>query len=242
MSLFGHLEELRKRIIVILIGIVAVALVSFGYADDILAFVTAPAGKLIFTAPAEAFMTQLKLSLMVALFLTSPLILHQTAVFVWPGLRGPERRLLTTVFFFAPFLFAAGVTFGFVVALPVTYNFFIRFAAADLQPMITVANYLSFLISLTVPFGLVFQLPMVSWGLTRAGIIEPGLLRRQRRFALLIIAVVAAAITPPDVFSQLVMGLPLWILYEISIVVSTVAARARLRRLESESESESEED
>ncbi|HEY8450599.1 MAG TPA: twin-arginine translocase subunit TatC [Bacillota bacterium] len=224
MPLTEHLEELRRRLLIVLVPWVVLVGVAFTQADALLGLLARPAGTLVTLSPAEAFLTSLRLAAYVGTAAVSPLALYQAIAFVVPGLEPHERRLLLTVVPFAAVLFVGGVAFGYLLVLPLAWRFLLGFAPANITPMISLGRYLSFVAGLTLPFGVVFELPVVVFLLARLGIVSAAFLRAQRKYALLLILVVAAVLTPPDVISQLLMAAPLYVLYEVSIWIARWAA------------------
>jgi sec-independent protein translocase protein TatC len=128
-------------------------------------------------------------------------------------------------------LFAAGVAFAYIIVFPFTIRFFLQFASVELEPKFTVTEYISFLFSFHLGFGLVFQLPLLTWALGKIGLISSGFLKRNRKVALLVMLVLSAVITPPDIISQVVMVFPLALLYEIGIIMVLISERKRSKAL-----------
>jgi len=229
MPLGEHLRELRNRLIVYLVFLFPVGIYAFTQARRIVDWLLIPAHgavhNLVVLSPTEALYTFIELALVSAFVGTSPVLVYEIAAFVRPALEPKERRML---FIYGPLvvaLFLLGVAFGYYVFLPIVLHFVLQFAQAPFQAFISFGRYMGFIVNLTLPFGLVFELPVIVYALARAGILTPTFLRRQRRIAILVIFVVAAAVTPPDAFSMLVMVAPMLILYEISILVADLAVR-----------------
>lgn len=220
-----HLEELRQRIIRSLVFVIIASILTYAFTDKILIFLSKPAGRLVFIAPAEAFITRIKLALFGGLYLSLPLILYEVWGFVSSGLERTERKyaLLFSVFSFI--LFTAGTLLGYFVIVPMGLNFLLSFSSEYLQPMISVGRYTSFVMSLSFAFGLVFQLPLAILFLTKTGIVTPEFLSRNRKYTIVIIFIAAAVFTPPDVITQCLMAIPLLALYEISIFLSRIARK-----------------
>jgi sec-independent protein translocase protein TatC len=226
--LTGHLIELRKRLVHAAIAIAAGFALTYTYVDTLMRWFTAPLvaalpkgqQRLIFTGPAEAFMVQLKVALIAAVILVLPYLFWQLWLFIAPGLYKKEQQAALPVVAAACILFACGFAFAYFVVFPVCFGFFTGFATDYLSPMFSIKEYLAFGLRLLLMFGLVFELPLVSYILSRIGIINHRLLSKYRRHAIVAIFVVAAVFTPPDVFSQLMMAAPLLVLYEISIWVA----------------------
>ena len=220
-TLLEHLAELRRRILICLGAVLLTGIFSYLSINKILDFLARPVPRLFFVKPTEAFLTQIKLSLFCGLFFASPVILYQVWQFISPGLVKSERRYALWLVPASLFLFLGGVAFGFFMVLPVGIRFLLGLGSEKLQPLISVNSYISFVGLLLLGFGLVFQLPLVIIFLTKLGLITPKWLASHRRYAILIIFIVAAALTPgPDIFSQFLMAIPLLILYEVSLWLS----------------------
>ena len=247
MTLMGHLNELRRRlfriVIIVLLGFVA----FYGVAEYLYAYLSAPlqaqlpaGSKLIYTSPAGAFFTYMKVALVASLFGTSPISFYQVWAFIAPGLYKEEKRAVLPLAFFSSIFFVAGAAFCFFTVFPIAFKFFMGFATDTIVPMISVEEYLGFALKLLIAFGVVFEMPLFAYFLSRFGILSPDFMRRQRRYAILLIFIVAAILTPPDVFSQCLMALPMFLLYEVSIYVSAMAYKKKEDKTE-EPEDESEE-
>jgi sec-independent protein translocase protein TatC len=220
MSFLEHLEELRHRLIKSLASILVFSIGAYFISDHIIGVVTRPIDEVYFMAPTEAFAVRIKISLFVGLILALPVVLYQIWQFVVPGLYAHETRLVVPMVLLATLFFLVGALFCFFVVLPVGIKFLIGFGTEKLKPLIAVGRYVSFVAWMTLAFGVVFELPIVTFFLGRVGLIHSGMLRKGRRYALVAILVVAAAVTPsPDMFSQLMLAGPLYVLYEASIIV-----------------------
>lgn len=224
-SFLEHLEELRIRIIKSIIFTFLSAILIFSFNDKILPFIVRPAGSLVFIAPQEAFLTSIKIALFGGLYTASPFILYQIWQFVSVGLETSEKRYALIFGFFSFAFFILGTIFGYLVIVPIGMKFLIGFGSEFLVPMISVGKYVSFAMALSFAFGLVFQLPVVILFLTRIGIVTPAFLSEKRKYAIVVIFIVAAIFTPPDVITQCLMALPLIALYELSIVLSRMMIR-----------------
>ena len=220
MTLVEHLAELRARLIICVLTLVVGVVVGFYYSPPIVEFVTRLPGELVYLYPGEAFFVHLKVALVVGIILSSPVILYQAVRFVVPGLLDNERRILYLGLPISLVMFALGIVFAYEVILPLAYAFFLGFGTESLQPMISIGNYVSFVLGLVLPFGVVFQLPLFVVILTSAGILSPRTLVLYRKYFILVIVMVAAVLTPPDVISQVLMALPMLVLYEISILLA----------------------
>jgi sec-independent protein translocase protein TatC len=220
MGFIEHLEELRRRLIVCMASVLVVSIVGYYFAEQMIDFLIRPVGEVYFMSPTEAFGVRIKISLFAGLLVSVPVILFQVWRFVVPGLYKHEIRLVVPVVFFGTLFFLIGAAFCFVVVLPVGVKFLIGFGTEHLKPLISVGSYLSFAAWMVLAFGVVFELPVISFFLGKAGVISARTLRKGRRYAIVGILLVAGAITPsPDVFSQLMLAGPLYFLYEVSIIL-----------------------
>lgn len=222
MTILEHLDELRGRLIVMIAAVGAGACLAFWKVRAIVSYlVMPPVDRLVFFSPTEAFTAYCKVAIFAGIVIASPVILFQFWAFASAGLRERERR---TVLFFLPFsvaLFLAGAAFAFFVVIPWALTFLIEFAGPDLVPMLSVSKYLSFVIMLVLIFGVVFELPVAVVLLTKLGVVTPQALAKNRKYAVLAIVVAAAVLTPtPDAFTQVLMAVPMYALYELSIWMS----------------------
>jgi sec-independent protein translocase protein TatC len=179
-----------------------------------------PDSMLIFTALPEAFFVYLKLSLFGGILLASPVILWEIWCFVAPGLYDQEKKYVYPFVIFSTVFFAAGVSFGYFVVFPIAFKFFMGYTSELIKPLPSIKEYLNFSCKLLFAFGVVFELPLFVLFLAKIGLVNEDMLRSKRKFAILGIFAVAAILTPPDVVSQILMALPLLLLYEISILVA----------------------
>jgi len=226
MPLTEHLRELRRRLQVAMIGIGLAFLVCWYFSAQIVEIVKAPVeplvGKLQFDTLTDPFFTHLKASFFTAFFVTFPLTLGQLWLFVAPGLYKREKRVIWPFLLLSFPLFVGGGAFCYLVVFPFAVQFLVGFDTT-LVPSLRIGDYLSFTLRLTFVFGLVFELPLISLLLTRMGLLTPRFLLRNLRYAIVIIFIVAAILTPPDVFTQLLLAGPLLLLYAASVVVSWAA-------------------
>ena len=193
--------------------------VCYHFTGKLIPVIIAPAGRLVFTAPADAFTATMMLSAVMALLVSSPVIFYQIWAFVAGALKPSEKKF---VLIFAPLsllFFLSGAAFAFFVTVPMAYRFLMSFSSASMVPMVTVNNYLGFLGHMMAAFGAAFELPLLLAFLAKIGIASPEYLRQKRRHAVIIILIVASLIAPPDVMSMLILALPLMVLYEMGIVL-----------------------
>ena len=215
-----HLEELRRRIIVCLVAWLLGSIISYIYAEDIIAVVSAPAGTLYFLNPAEVFFSYLEIAAFAGFVGTLPIHCFEFWRFLRPALRGGEVK---TALWFIPsalILFYGGSAFAFFFVLPAAVQFFVSFATVSLQPMFSLASYLSFFIAFLLPFALGFELPLVLLVLSRLGLVTPTMLRAKRRVFVLLAFIFAGVVSPTtDIFTQTCIAVPMIVLYEGTIIV-----------------------
>jgi sec-independent protein translocase protein TatC len=229
MPLTAHLEELRWRLIKSLAAIALGFAVTYNLADALFAFLTRPllalnlgTVGLIGTGVTEAFFTKLKVSFIAAIFLASPIIFYQAWMFVAPGLYAQEKRYARPFVVSATLFFIAGAAFCYWVVFPVGYRFFIdEYISIGVAPSIRISEYLSFTARMLLAFGVTFEMPVITFFLARLGLVTHTAMLSYLRYAVLVIFIVAAVLTPgPDVASQLLMAGPLLVLYGLSIFVA----------------------
>jgi len=230
----SHLEELRKRLITCAIAVGVGFICCYAFSEKLFYFLIKPlkaqmpeGDRLIFTNLPEMFITHLKIAFIVGILLMSPFIFYQLWMFIAPGLYQQEKRYVVPFVAFSTILFLGGAFFGYFIVFPFGFKFFLGFADDYVQALPSVKQYFSFAIKLLFAFGLVFELPVVMYFLTKIGVVTPDFLKKNRKYAILLIFVVAAILTPPDVISQVMMAAPLIILYEISIIIARVAVRKK---------------
>lgn len=227
--LTSHLQELRKRLIFSFIAVVGGFIICYAFSKDLFDILCKPllkvmpsGGSLIFTSVAEAFFTYMKVAFIAGFILTSPFVLFQVWAFVAPGLYRNEKRYVIPFVAAGSFFFALGILFAYFVAIPVGFKFLLGYATDFIKPMPSMKEYLSFSIKFLLAFGLVFEFPVVLVLLARIGVVDAKMLARHRKYAILLIFIFAAVMTPPDVISQLLMAIPLMGLYELSIILSKI--------------------
>lgn len=233
MSFLGHLEELRWHIVKALIGwILATVLCAF-YSEFIvnkllLGPLKAVGLKAQVLAPYGIVLLYMQTVLICGFILSMPNTLYWLWRFVSPGLLPKERRYVSWMVGFTSLCFFAGVAFGYFILIPTALDFFSHFGTEDIQLNIAIDRYVSFVLALIVGAGLVFELPMISYVLSRMGILTPAFMRHYRRHSIVAILIIAAAVTPtPDIVTQLLLAIPMILLYELSIFISSVVARKK---------------
>jgi sec-independent protein translocase protein TatC len=223
-----HLDELRHRLIISIVGIGIGFAVSYAFSQQILLLLQRPMpARLVFIAPTEAFFVNLKVAFYAGLFLSVPLILFQVWRFVAPGLYEHERRYSYPFLILSTILFLIGAAFAYLVVLPIALHFLIAQGGELWKPNITLSNYLSFCMRLLLAAGLVFEFPVLMYFLAKIGIVTPEFLIKNRKYAVLAAFIVSAVLTPPDVFSQILLAIPLFLLFEVSIFVAKRVASGR---------------
>ncbi len=219
-TFFDHLDELRLRILKALAFWAVASCLVYRYIDPIIEFFITPVGQVVFTSPEEAFVTRFMVTLLGGFLLAFPLILYQIWAFLRVGLTEKEKKFVIIYFPFSLLLFVLGVLFAYTIFIPLTLKFLLSFSSDVMVPMITAKNYLSFVGTLIFACGVVFEMPLVLIVLTRMGIATPAFLVQKRRHAIVILLIISAVITPPDLISQILLAIPLIVLYEIGVVCS----------------------
>ncbi|MGD8210841.1 MAG: twin-arginine translocase subunit TatC [Desulfobacterales bacterium] len=239
----SHLEELRKRLITAFIAVGVGFVVSFGFKERLFGILVQPlinvmkeGENLIYTGLPEAFFTYLKVSLLSGLIVASPVLLYQFWMFVAPGLYRNERRLMVPIVILSSFFFIGGALFGYFVVFPWGFKFFLGFATDTIRPLPSMKEYFGFSAKLLLAFGLVFELPLVLTFMAKLGIVSVDFLKKNRKYALLLFFAGAAILTPPDVITQILMAMPLMVLYEVSIIGARIFGKKKVMPEEAEQE------
>ena len=233
MSLGDHLEELRARLILAIIGLVIGAVICLIFGPRILAFIQRPYyaqtdDKLIVIGVADSFIAYMKISLLSGLILTSPWVFYQLWMFVAAGLYENERRYVKIAVPFSVTLFVTGALFFLFFVAPLSIKFFLKFGEwVDVETSWTLQKYVSFITLLMLVFGLGFQTPIAIFILNRTGLVSIEALRRSRKYVFLSVFIVAAVATPPDVISQITLAFPLYALFELGILISNVVEKKK---------------
>ncbi|MBI1275818.1 twin-arginine translocase subunit TatC [bacterium] len=232
-SLYSHLREVKRRLMWYALGLIVTTAICYEYAGNIYGFLLRPlsslvhdgAHKLMFTNLPEAFITHLTIAVYGGFFLSFPLFAYHLYRFCAPGLYGHEKRMMVPILTIAPMLFLLGAALAYYGIFPMAWKFFLSFeqpATPDAPAIILqarMADYLELSAEVMTVFGLTFQMPLVLAVMARMGLVTGAWLAKKRRYAIVIIFGIAAVITPPDVFSQIGLALPLCLLYEITIIV-----------------------
>ncbi|MBK5445148.1 MULTISPECIES: twin-arginine translocase subunit TatC [unclassified Peribacillus] len=231
MLMVEHLEELRKRIINTLIAFLVFLIGSFIFVNDIYTWLIRDLGhKLAVLGPSEILWVYFMISGVIAIALTIPIAAYQTWLFVKPALSENERK---TTLAYIPglfILFIAGLSFGYFVVYPTVLGFLLSLSEGQFETMFTSEKYFKFMINLTLPFGFLFEIPLVVMFLTSLGVVNPMILSKARKIAYFLLVVVAILITPPDFMSDILVTVPLLILYEFSVTLSKIVYRKKLKQ------------
>ncbi len=228
MSFLDHLDELRRRLVVSVVSVLVGFLVAFFFIERIFAFVMRPlqavlpdGGKLVYTEPAEAFLLYMKIAFLVGLFLALPVVLFQLWMFVAPGLYSHEKKFAIPFVFFATLFFVAGAAFSHYLVFPWAWGFFASFTTDYMAFMPKIDAVFSLYVRMLLAMGTVFQLPTLVFFLARIGLVTPRFLIRNIKYAILIIFIIAAVLTPsPDIITQVLMAAPMIVLYGLSILIA----------------------
>ena len=241
----SHLEELRKRLIFCAIAVGVCFVVAYIFSEQLFQLLVLPlrevmpeGEKLIFTNLPEMFFAYLKVAFVAGIMAAAPVIFYQIWLFVAPGLYQKEKKYLIPFVVSSTLLFVGGALFGYFIVFPFGFKFFIGFANEYVKALPSVKQYFSFSIKLLFAFGVVFELPVVIFFLSKIGIVTPELLRKKRKYAILLTFALAAILTPPDVITQCMMAVPLIVLYEIGILVAVIARKKKLEDKEAEDQAQ----
>lgn len=232
LPIHDHLEELRWRLIKCAIAVAAGFVATYAFKERIFGFLVAPLARvmpensrMIYTSLPEAFITYLKVAFFSGLVLATPVIFYQLWKFIMPGLYPNERRYVLPFILVATLFFLGGVSFAYYVVFPYGFMFFLGFQTESISAMPVMKEYLGLVMKLMLAFGVTFELPVIMFFLAKMGLVNPQRLKQSRKYAILIVFVLAAILTPPDVFSQIMLAIPLLILYEVSIWVTRFAVK-----------------
>jgi sec-independent protein translocase protein TatC len=233
MSLIGHLEELRKRIIISILALGVGMAICFIFKSWLLQFMITPLGdkKLITLSPTESFMTVFKVAGYAGMIIASPVIIYQIWAFVAPGLKTKEKRVVIFATFLTTILFLCGIAFAWYLVLPKGLDFLMNYEDEVFNQQVQASKYFTFVAFFLLGFGLIFELPAMILTLVRVGVVDVKTLRKNRKYAILIGSIVSAALTPgQDLFSMLAMAVPFVLLFEISLVLSRFIKRPKRKQ------------
>lgn len=230
----SHLEELRKRLVVCAIGVGAGFVIAYIFSERLFQLLVAPlkavmpeGDQLIFTNLPEMFFAYIKVAFIAGILAAAPLIFYQLWMFIAPGLYQKEKKMAIPFVISSTVLFVGGALFGYFVVFPFGFKFFIGFSNEYVKALPSVKQYFSFSMKLLFAFGVVFELPVIIFFLSKMGVVTPQFLSQKRKYAILLAFALAAILTPPDVITQCMMAGPLIVLYEVGVLVSRIAQKKK---------------
>lgn len=232
MTLLDHLGELRARLVRSFAAVLIAFCGCYNFAGKLFHALALPLlrvmpadSKFIYTGVAEGFFVDLKVSFVAALFAASPYLFYQVWAFIAPGLYEEEKRYAIPLALCSAVFFIGGAAFCYLVVFPFAFTFFLSYSTDSIVAMLSINEYLGFSLKMLIAFGLIFEMPLFAFFLARMGLITASAMRRMRKYSVLGVFIVAAILTPPDVFSQILMAVPMLLLYELSILVAAAAGR-----------------
>jgi len=226
-SISSHLLELRSRLIRVIICLGVLFIAGIPFASEIYGFVASPlltilpeGSSMIATQVTSPFMAPIKLVLFAALLVTMPYLFYEVWMFMSPGLYKNEKTFVAPLMATTIILFAAGIAFAYFVVCPIIFKFFIASAPNSIQVMTDISQYLNFVIKLVFAFGVAFEIPIATFLLVKSGIVKKELLIKSRPYLIILFFVIGMLLTPPDIFSQLFLAIPMWVLFELGLLMS----------------------
>lgn len=226
-SISSHLLELRSRLIRVIICLGILFVVGIPFASEIYGFVASPlltilpeGSSMIATQVTSPFMAPIKLVLFAALLITMPYLFYEVWMFMSPGLYKNEKTFVMPLMITTIILFTAGIAFAYFIVCPIIFKFFITSAPNSIQVMTDISQYLNFIIKLVFAFGIAFEIPVATFLLIKSGIVKKDSLIKSRPYLIILFFVIGMLLTPPDIFSQLFLALPMWLLFELGLLVS----------------------
>ena len=226
-SISSHLLELRSRLIRVIICLGILSIAGIPFASEIYSFVASPllnilpeGSSMIATQVTSPFMAPIKLVLFVALLVTMPYLFYEVWMFMSPGLYKNEKTFIAPLMASTSILFAAGVAFAYFIVCPIIFKFFIASAPNSIQVMTDISQYLDFVIKLVFAFGIAFEIPVATFLLIKSGIMKKDALVNSRPYLVILFFILGMLLTPPDIFSQLFLAIPMWVLFELGLLIS----------------------
>ena len=226
-SISSHLLELRSRLIRVIICLGVLFIAGIPFASEIYGFVASPlltilpeGSSMIATQVTSPFMAPVKLVLFAALLVTMPYLFYEVWMFMSPGLYKNEKIFVAPLMATTIILFGAGIAFAYFVVCPIIFKFFIASAPNSIQVMTDISQYLNFVIKLVFAFGVAFEIPIATFLLVKSGIVKKDLLIKSRPYLIILFFVIGMLLTPPDIFSQLFLAIPMWVLFELGLLIS----------------------
>ena len=227
-SISSHLLELRSRLIRVIICLGILFIAGIPFASEIYGFVASPllsilpeGSSMIATEVTSPFMAPIKLVLFAALLVTMPYLFYEVWMFMSPGLYKNEKSFVMPLMATTVILFTTGIAFAYFVVCPIIFKFFIASAPNSIQVMTDISQYLNFIIKLVFAFGVAFEIPIATFLLIKSSIVKKGSLIKSRPYLIILFFVIGMLLTPPDIFSQLFLALPMWILFELGLLLSS---------------------
>ncbi|KRW58956.1 twin-arginine translocase subunit TatC [Pseudomonas sp. TTU2014-080ASC] len=243
MPLISHLAELRSRLLRCVIAVFVLFMALFYFSQDIYTIVSAPlraylpeGATMIATGVASPFLTPFKLTAWVALFLSVPILLYQAWGFIAPGLYKHEKRIAMPLLASSIFLFYAGMAFAYFLVFPVIFHFFASVTPEGVAMMTDINEYLNFVLTLFFAFGVAFEIPVATFLLLWVGVVNVETLRKSRPYVIIGCFVVGMILTPPDIFSQTLLAVPMWLLFEVGLLFGSMIKRAEEKEAEASEE------
>lgn len=226
LTLVGHLGELRKRIINSLLSLIVFTLIAYNFAEPIAKDILSKSKDMqfVYLAPSELMLSYIRIAIVCGVILAAPIILSQIWLFISPGLENSQKKYVLIAFFLGGGFFIIGVILSYIFALPLILKFFAGFQIPEIQATISFSSYLNFVLSTLLAFGAIFELPIVMFLLTKFGLVKVEYYAKYRKYMILVIFIVAAILTPPDVVSQILLAIPMMVLYEIGIIFSKIGS------------------
>lgn len=229
MTIFNHLQDLRKVLIICIVAIITASVCVYALAmDSLLRLLMSPIDKLglqpVIIGVTEGFIVRMKVAFFGGLSLAIPVIIWQVLRFIFPALYPNEKKITLSLVASGALLFAGGVFFSFYFILNLALKVMLFDFAGGLSPMISMSKYISFIMMILFPFGLIFEIPLIAIILTRIGIISPAFMKKHRKVVIFSSFIAAAFLTPPDIFSQVLLAVPMVVLYEMGIIISSLVA------------------
>ncbi len=230
MSFLEHLEELRWRLIYAIIGIVIGTIVAWIFIDQLVNFILLKPARdananLQNLKPFGQIFLYVQVAIVAGIVVSIPNTFYQFWRFIAPALKKSEKKYIFSIVLFSSVCFLTGIVFAYFVMLPLALRFVAEFGSADIINNFAINEYMTIIISLMLGSAIVFELPMLSFFLTKLGVLTPSFMRKYRKYAIVIILILAAFLTPPDPVSQLILAVPLVLLYEISIFISKISLK-----------------
>lgn len=234
MSLLEHLNEMRWRLVRCLIAAAVGFCICWAFVEPIFAVLVKPLlavlpadGNAMYSTMPEAFFIRMFVACIAGVFVASPVIFYQIWAFISPGLYEEEKLFIVPVAIISAFFFVGGALFCYHIVFPFAFQFFMSYNTEQIRVMPRISDYVDFVLKLLIAFGLIFEMPLFAFFLSRMGVLTAAMMRRARRYAILGIFIVAAILTPPDVLSQLLMAVPMLVLYEVSVIVAAVFGKKK---------------